>query len=1079
MIEVKNLKKTYVTKGTTTHALDDVSIKFPEKGMVFLLGKSGSGKSTLLNSIGGLDTVDSGEIIIMGRSSSTFSGSDFDSYRNTFIGFIFQEYNILNEFSVEENIALALELQGKKSNKERVHKLLEEVDLKGFEKRKPNTLSGGQKQRIAIARALIKEPKIIMADEPTGALDSKTGKQVLDTLKKLSKEKLIIIVSHDREFAEIYGDRIIELKDGKIISDEQKTHIDPKNLNDNVSIIGENTLSIKDAKSLSAEDKGEILKFIEQANDKIIIATNNNDISSFKKANRISDDDKTEIFKNTEDIPIKEYSEKERKFIKSKLPLSKATKMGLSSLKVKPFRLVITMLLTIISFTLFGVSSSLMNYNSREVTKNSFNKSDYNSLKINNYYHYKQYYYQNDKLEDTYDSENQIVFNENDVLRLNQKYGNDTLALYATGEYYSSSISIANIEVSQNTPKTLRDYSIGGFATPNENSKYTNMLYGSLPQNDNEIAISNFYAYIIVNSKFKDPDTDIEININNINDLINNYIKISFNGSSNGSITYKIVGIYNTDDLDKKYQNYYNYDEVNRWDSNKIDEFNHFVKETPLRTFFITKQAYKNILEKTNYNPKNSFDNTSYFDNSKYFSIKNGDQEIAWFNYIKKKSEATLPINYFDGYNQNIEGIILPIDEYSRILQNIGYNANDFDWSTINDNEMKQKLHDFYYQARERQLEIAYSNSTNEEKDFFDNNLLAYYNYQTEINYYNNIHDYDSVNNVTSTTDYQNAEAKYYNYNSQYNDFLSSDSLNNDREYIYNIRFANFYSNIYNHNSSPYFLDELYDFINTDEGILASELYLKIFEYDTYVNIKIRDYTNNTEYNLSRRIIGVYRKASQNGNYGIYIDNSDYETFRSTNYYKNETNYQFEESEAYYMSLFVPIKNSKVFNDLKVINDNDTFIKADNSLYDTINSITELVEVLKDVFFYTAIVLAVFAALLLFNFITVSISSKAHEIGVLRAIGARGKDVFKIFFSESLFIALLAFIIAVISAFIIVMVLNNNLSNELKIPLVLLSFGPLSVALMLGIALAVALVGTFIPVLHISRKKPVDSLRSQ
>ena len=179
------------------------------------------------------------------------------------------------------------------------------------------------------------------------------------------------------------------------------------------------------------------------------------------------------------------------------------------------------------------------------------------------------------------------------------------------------------------------------------------------------------------------------------------------------------------------------------------------------------------------------------------------------------------------------------------------------------------------------------------------------------------------------------------------------------------------------------------------------------------------------------------------------------------------------------MSLFVPIKNSKVFNDLKVINDNDTFIKADNSLYDTINSITELVEVLKDVFFYTAIVLAAFAALLLFNFITVSISSKAHEIGVLRAVGARGKDVFKIFFSESLFIALLGFIIAVISAFIIVMVLNNNLSNELKIPLVLLSFGVISVLLMLGISVLVALVGTFIPVLLISRKKPVDSLRSQ
>ena len=220
MLEVKNLSKTYSTKkGVQTRALDNVTIRFPETGLVFLLGKSGSGKSTLLNLCGGLDSADSGEIIIMGKSSRDFSATDFDSYRNTFVGFVFQEYNILEEFTVEDNIALALELQNKKRDNGKIDEILKSVELEDFAKRKPNTLSGGQKQRVAIARALVKNPRIILADEPTGALDSETGKQVLETLKKLSADKLVIVVSHDREFAESYADRIIELKDGKIISD--------------------------------------------------------------------------------------------------------------------------------------------------------------------------------------------------------------------------------------------------------------------------------------------------------------------------------------------------------------------------------------------------------------------------------------------------------------------------------------------------------------------------------------------------------------------------------------------------------------------------------------------------------------------------------------------------------------------------------------------------------------------------------------------------------------------------------------------------------------------------------------------
>ena len=179
----------------------------------------------MLNIIGGLDKADQGDIIIKGKSSSQFKSSDFDNYRNTFVGFVFQEYNLLNDFNIGKNIALALELQGKKSDKASVDDILSKVDLLGYENRKVNELSGGQKQRVAIARALIKQPEIILADEPTGALDSVTGRQVFEILKKLGKEKLVIVVSHDRETAEEYADRIVEMKDGMVSSDTSKAII--------------------------------------------------------------------------------------------------------------------------------------------------------------------------------------------------------------------------------------------------------------------------------------------------------------------------------------------------------------------------------------------------------------------------------------------------------------------------------------------------------------------------------------------------------------------------------------------------------------------------------------------------------------------------------------------------------------------------------------------------------------------------------------------------------------------------------------------------------------------------------------
>ncbi len=223
MIKVEKLTKIYQSNNNMqVKALDNVSFVLPDTGLVFVIGKSGSGKSTLLNMLGGLDGMTSGDIIADGNRFSQFSNKDYDSYRNSRIGFVFQDFHLIDSLNVYDNVALSFDLQAKE-DKQAVLDAIEKVGLKGYEKRFPQQLSGGQKQRIAIARALVKKPNIILADEPTGNLDSKTSKQILDLLKQVSSNCLVVTVSHNLPDAYKYADRIIELEDGKIIKDVQKT----------------------------------------------------------------------------------------------------------------------------------------------------------------------------------------------------------------------------------------------------------------------------------------------------------------------------------------------------------------------------------------------------------------------------------------------------------------------------------------------------------------------------------------------------------------------------------------------------------------------------------------------------------------------------------------------------------------------------------------------------------------------------------------------------------------------------------------------------------------------------------------
>ncbi len=235
MLKVKNLKKSYKTGDFVQHALEGVSIDFRENEFVSILGPSGSGKTTLLNIIGGLDRYDSGDLIINNKSTKKFKNRDWDSYRNSCIGFIFQSYNLISHISVLDNVTMGLILSGmnKKRAKNKALKLLDKVGLKDHSHKKPNQLSGGQMQRVAIARALANDPKVILADEPTGALDSKTSVQIMELIKEIAEDKLVIMVTHNPELAKNYSTRIIELSDGKLISDSnpiKETEEDSKDI---------------------------------------------------------------------------------------------------------------------------------------------------------------------------------------------------------------------------------------------------------------------------------------------------------------------------------------------------------------------------------------------------------------------------------------------------------------------------------------------------------------------------------------------------------------------------------------------------------------------------------------------------------------------------------------------------------------------------------------------------------------------------------------------------------------------------------------------------------------------------------
>ena len=953
MLEIKNLTKIYKPKkADPVVALNNVSLTFNSTGLVFLLGKSGSGKSTLLNVLGGLDKFDSGEIIIDGKSSNTFKEKDFDAYRNTYLGFIFQEYNILPEFTVEKNIEFALELQGKKADKKAINDLLEQVDLKGYGKRKPNQLSGGQKQRIAIARALVKNPRIIMADEPTGALDSNTGKQVLDTLKKLSKEKLVIVVSHDREFAEIYGDRIIELKDGSVISDSTKRLRSPQDLSSGIQVLDESILHIQKNHQYTKQDVLKVFDFLKNAKSDVILTSDEKINKDVRKIAKIDEEGNREYFNNTTDLDIEKADKTQGlKLIKSRLKFFDSFKMGASGLKTKKIRLVITILLSAIALTLFGLADTMASFNIAKSNYDSLMNMNTKQVSID---------LRHVTGSDNYYYGNQEQVGEQDLKDLKEKFPDYTFKpVHAEGRSGSALYSMISDSVTNNYYYVT---GISGIAslTKNEMQGLHLSLYhegntlSQLPNADDEIMLTKYQYELIKHHGLKDIETSEKITIRSLSDLMGKTIKYL-------DKDYTIVGVLNGTIDEARYQKIKemttNYPPSNMY--MLVEEYKTKLTEGFNNVFVFTENELNRILK----------------ENTKQDKVYGGDcsftlENLADSDYYGYSSQRDYGF-FGDALKENI----------------LFFNANQ---TTLGKNEVVIGYNvPFYLNNKSINLGLGW-----------------YQEYDLDLNKY------------IMRVSYK--DKKYNSISELQNDFQSDYRLNYGSYTLPTITFYNDYKKL---DMGSYKVVGLYlnfdYFTNIDRALIFK---------DVLSAPKGINYLANSYANITTGLLGNRTK-----DYALISYLSNY--------------------------------NSK--EDVLVIR---------SSVSGILENFVDMINVMAKVFLYVGIGFAVFSALLLMNFIGISISYKKKEIGILRALGARGSDVYGIFLNESLIITFINFLVSIALTIGGVILINRLVVSNLGIKLTLLSFGLRQILLLLVVSLIVALVASFLPTHRVSKMKPIDAI---
>lgn len=918
MLETRELVKIYKPKkGVPVTALNKISLKFPEKGMVFLLGKSGSGKSTLLNVLGGLDKYDGGEIIIKGVSSKNFKQQHFDSYRNTYVGFIFQEYNVLDEFSVGANIALAIELQGRKASDSEINEILKQVDLEGFGARKPNELSGGQKQRVAIARALVKKPEIIMADEPTGALDSATGKQVFDTLKKLSAEKLVIVVSHDREFAEQYADRIIELSDGCVISDvELDGELAAEESKTGIEFCG-NTALIPFGYHLTEEDRTAINDYLDKLKSGDLKLTACESANSGKR------------FKNTDISKIKTGDGSGFKLIKSKLPLSNAFKIGAGGLKHKKIRLVITILLSCIAFGLFGLSDTFGAYNHIKTCTNSLVDTGIKSVSV-----------AKSKKNGDYWRDYGYKISENELSEISKGMNVKMHGVYQPINFEGDFQNQINPDVKlTETEYSIYNPAFSGFATVNGTvlkDMGFKLLAGTLPNGEkNEIAVSDYIFEVFKKAQYFDGKT--------------------YNTAKDGT-------------------------------------------KTPVYTKI---NAYGDLLGKTVKLSGKEYTVTAIigtgFDMSRYTALTEKKEHQT---KADKLLDYVLYNEFCSAVSYSYSGIIMTGDGFVERL-------------------------------------IAERPNTAPITEGF-------------VNFYGDNFSVDS-NNMARLSDMADEKIIWVDGEKgtlgEKEIIVTADALSNNTED----------TGVQDENGG-----EITDYAK----LLKNKNTVSMWKYK-FTDTESKDFEG-------YKIVGVIDNVSENNKSKISSTVVCADSLYSEMTEGTDKIYSFAVGA-------MPEEKSEVQKLVTYCYNEETGVRyaIQNSVTFELDAVNDMLKTLSKYFFFIGVGFAVFAAIMLSNFIGTSIAYKKQEIGILRAIGSRSNDVFRIFFAESFIIAMINFVLSAAGVFVATVIINSLIRNVAGVLITVLSFGVRQIALLLAVSLLVAFVASFLPVKRIASKRPIDAIRGR